>query len=619
LSLSGAIMNNPEKSTVYFLQVKRYIGAITVIWTIIVLASLGWNVIQVQQNTLKMARIQARVAYERDIIYRRWNAMHGGLYVPVTEETQPNPYLSSIPERDITTPSGKRLTLLNPAYMTRQVHEWAKEEYRIYGHITSRNPIRPRNMADPWESQALQALERGENEVSSVSNIEGEAHMRLIKPLMTEKSCLKCHARQGHQVGDIRGGISVSIRMKPLWDIERSQILKMILGHVLLYLTGLGGIALGTKQLRQSERDRNRIEEALRESEELHRLTLSNISDAIFITDDTGVFTFICPNVEGIFGYSFEEVRTLGNIEKLLGAKVFDHDELATVGEIPNIEREITDKYGKQHVLLVTVKHVLIRGGTVLYTCHDITERKRAEEELQKAKRAAEVANQAKSDFLANMSHELRTPLNGILGYAQILSHDGSLTEKQHDAVGTIQHSGDHLLAMINEVLDLSKIEARKIELNPTEFHLPGFLNSLADVIRVQTHHKGISFTADISSDIPEVVHGDEQRLRQILLNLLSNAVKFTEKGSVTLRVSSQQSAVTSQQSAVSSQQSAVSSQQSAVTSQNLNSSYCPLPTAHCPLPTAHCPLPTCYSRSKTLVSVFHPNTSRRSFSRFNK
>jgi len=174
----------------------------------------------------------------------------------------------------------------------------------------------------------------------------------------------------------------------------------------------------------------------------------------------------------------------------------------------------------------------------------EINDRKQAQKELQKAKdvaeeaqRAAEAANKAKSEFLANMSHELRTPLNAILGYAQILSRDESLTERQRDAVGTIHRSGDHLLSMITEILDLAKIEARKIELEPTELYLPGFLNSIAEMIQVRTYRKGIAFTSDIASDIPKVICCDEKRLRQILLNLLSNAVKFTEEGSVTLRV----------------------------------------------------------------------------------
>jgi signal transduction histidine kinase/DNA-binding NarL/FixJ family response regulator len=181
----------------------------------------------------------------------------------------------------------------------------------------------------------------------------------------------------------------------------------------------------------------------------------------------------------------------------------------------------------------------------------EITEREQMEIDLQHAKdeaeeaqRVAESANRAKSEFLANMSHELRTPLNAILGYAQIFSLDENLTEKQRDAMSTVQRSGKHLLSMINDILDLSKIEARKIPLEPTALYLPGFLKSIIDMVQVRAAHKGISFTSDIVPDIPKVIYADERRLRQILLNLLSNAVKFTEKGRVIFRVNARSTGV---------------------------------------------------------------------------
>ncbi len=131
--------------------------------------------------------------------------------------------------------------------------------------------------------------------------------------------------------------------------------------------------------------ERKQAEAALLESEELHRITIGNISDAVFITDNTGAFTFICPNVEVIFGYSYDEVDAFGNIAKLLGNRLADGNELISLKEIQNIECKIKDKAGRTHVLLVNVKHVSIKGGTMLYTCRDITDRKKAEDALQKA------------------------------------------------------------------------------------------------------------------------------------------------------------------------------------------------------------------------------------------
>jgi PAS domain S-box-containing protein len=166
----------------------------------------------------------------------------------------------------------------------------------------------------------------------------------------------------------------------------------------------------------------------------------------------------------------------------------------------------------------------------------DLTERKQAERERE-ARRAAEAANRAKSEFLSYISHELRTPLNGILGYAQILQRDPGLSERQLSRLSVIQHSGEHLLALINDLLDLARIEAGKLELAATIVPLLEFLRNVTDVIRIEAKAKGLELICDTTLDLPDAIEADEKRLRQVLLNLLINAVKFTEHGEVRLLV----------------------------------------------------------------------------------
>jgi signal transduction histidine kinase/DNA-binding NarL/FixJ family response regulator len=165
---------------------------------------------------------------------------------------------------------------------------------------------------------------------------------------------------------------------------------------------------------------------------------------------------------------------------------------------------------------------------------------RQAKEQAEKARHEAVIANRAKSTFLANMSHELRSPLNGILGYAQILQRDPTLIDKQKNGVSIIHQSGDHLLTLINDILDLSKIEAGKLELVRANFHLSSFVQWIVDLFRLRTEDKEIAFHYEPLSQLPSGIHGDEKRLRQILLNLLSNAVKFTQRGSITLAVAYQ-------------------------------------------------------------------------------
>ena len=137
---------------------------IAAVWLITLTTSLIWNIIQDNISTESLALAEAKASYSKDLVYRRWAAMHGGVYVPVTEKTLPNKYLAGIPERDITTESGRKLTLINPAYMTSQVHELGDNQYGIRGHITSLKPIRPENKADDWEKIALLAFEKGSKE-----------------------------------------------------------------------------------------------------------------------------------------------------------------------------------------------------------------------------------------------------------------------------------------------------------------------------------------------------------------------------------------------------------------------------------------------------------------------
>ena len=168
---------------------------------------------------------------------------------------------------------------------------------------------------------------------------------------------------------------------------------------------------------------------------------------------------------------------------------------------------------------------------------HEIEAHRRTDEQLQRAKEIAEAASLAKSRFVTGMSHELRTPLNGILGYAQILQKDENMPAQRRDAVSVIRRSGEHLLSLIDGLLDIARIEAGRLRLDRNELRLPEFLDQIVRMFRLQAENKGLEFRFEVEGRLPGVVHADPKRLRQILLNLVANAVKFTDSGTVRLRV----------------------------------------------------------------------------------
>lgn len=225
---------------------------------------------------------------------------------------------------------------------------------------------------------------------------------------------------------------------------------------------------------------------------------------------------------------------------------------------IRNIELQVVRKDGSRKWEMVTGSPIYDNEGNLIagfVTFPDITERKEAEEalrihkehlektvtqrteELRLARDAAETANKAKSTFLANMSHELRTPLNAILGFSRMMQQDESLSDAQHETLNIINNSGEHLLKLINDVLEIAKIEAGKVQLQIAAFDLHGLVREVADMMRLRAEQKGLQLELDQSSEFPRYIKGDEARMRQILVNLISNAVKFTETGTVTIRL----------------------------------------------------------------------------------
>ncbi|MCK5192710.1 MAG: DUF3365 domain-containing protein [Desulfobulbaceae bacterium] len=220
-----------------------------IIWTLLIICLAGINIRQERAQSMNLAINTARADLAKDKTFRLWGVSHGGVYVPTTNRTPPNPYLKHVPERDIVTPTGNKLTLMNPAYMLSQIMREYGGLYGSKGHITSLNVLNPKNAPDAWEIEQLKLFKKGETETYELISEKGTEYLRIMKPFITKKECLKCHANQGYAVGDVRGGISLTIPMLPFRELEYKTIRNVIISFCLLWVIGLFFISIFISRL----------------------------------------------------------------------------------------------------------------------------------------------------------------------------------------------------------------------------------------------------------------------------------------------------------------------------------------------------------------------------------
>src|SRR5580692_7394363 len=305
----------------------------------------------------------------------------------------------------------------------------------------------------------------------------------------------------------------------------------------------IGYLLIGTDNTarKQGEAEQQQLDQRLRDQQYYTRSLIESSIDALMTTNPSGIITDVNKQMEALTGCTRDE---------LIGAPFkgyFTDPERAEAGiKLVLSQKKVTDyeltacaRDGKQTVVSYNATTFYDRDRTlqgVFAAARDVTERKLVEAELQQAKAAAESASRTKSDFLASMSHEIRTPMNAIIGIADLLAKT-PLDPEQEKYVQIFRRAGDNLLNLINDILDLSKVEASQLELERTGFSLNDHLEKVAEMVAARAHEKGLAMVCEIAPSVPNDLVGDPTRLRQVLLNLLGNAIKFTQSGEVTLRV----------------------------------------------------------------------------------
>ncbi|MBU0730063.1 MAG: DUF3365 domain-containing protein [Proteobacteria bacterium] len=513
------------------MKLGTYVWILVGFWTIIIFVSLAFNLVRQKQETFEVALNEARTVFEKDLIYYRWASNHNGVFVPITESTQPNPYLKDIPENMINASSGKSYTLVNPEYMIREIYEMQTLRHGVLGHITSLDPIRSENAADEWESQALEAFENGKEEVHSIEKIDGEPYLRLMRPMITEEGCLKCHAPQGYDLGDIRGGISVSVPMTLLFSISRKDTVMFSMAHFALWLLGIMGILIGSHRLQESIREREQAEARIRS-------IIENMLDGLITLDEDGCIESLNTAATRIFGFDSHEVvgQHIDVLVRFSSERGSKYSAVQETGP-PDITRfmgspqEITGrrKDGSTFPLELSISQMMFGAKTLFIAmARDITEEKIKKAEALRAGQLAAIG-----EIAAGVAHEINNPINGIINLTQILL-DGfeasDIEAKERGEILTrIIKEGDRISGIVRNLLDFARQRDETVE----EFQIEDVIRDSVSLLMYQFNKDAISAVIDISPDLP-YLKGNPQQLQQVFLNLLSNArysLKMRYKG----------------------------------------------------------------------------------------
>lgn len=531
-----------------------------VIWTILVLVSLLTQREQLNRTASALARIDAVANLKKDMSIRKWASDVKGVFI--REEHIP-PFNSLEEEERVTAKrsNGETLSLVTvtPIHLLLAIQEASNQGATgSRERLTSKQLRNMDNAPDDWEQKALDALEKGGEMVTEALPKKGKhGLMRAMIPMRMEEECLECHRDTLVPVGGLRGGATISINLNAYRSAQEPTWRTIQYWHLGIWLLGLTALFTFAYFARHRSIERLRSEEERRENE----MAFAAMAEGAIITDPTGKILWVNDAFCRISGYARDEV--INRNPRLLKSGIHDaafyHKLWAQLTSVGHWRGELWNQRKTGEIFPEEISIQALKGpdGRIrrfISIFSEITERKQNEkalheyqehledlvrqrtEELTEARDEAEAANRSKSTFLANMSHELRTPLNAVIGFSQLMEKDPALDPKQRRNVEIINSSGNHLLTLINDILELSKIESGKMEVCAEEVDLPELLEGVVGMMSLRAEQSGLLLQLNMLAP-PRSVVLDPVMLRQVLLNLLSNAIKFTPQGSVRLDV----------------------------------------------------------------------------------
>lgn len=527
-------------------------------WSIIIASMLMFGLYQIRQVQREIVQKEARANFSKDQAIRLWATMHGGVYVPVTAETPPNPYLRHVQERDLKTPSGIELTLMNPAYMLRQTMDKYEIRYGIRGHITSLKHFRPETGPDEWEKDALKDFEKGVKEVFDYAEIDGKPYFRFMAPMITKKDCLKCHSHQGYQVGDVRGGVSVSVPMAPYLANQRRQTISYSIAFILLWLSGFLGILLTSRGLKNRILERDRAEEKLRQNKEMLQMVFDGISDPLVMLGKNLDIRLLNKAAYAYYHVGQEEVvgKSCHQAFRGISAKCENCEIPAAVISDQHLmfEREgFMDSSRIEQVVVYPIGEKENEDGAAIIRITDITNEKMLRKQIVQTEKLSSLGF-----LVSGVAHEINNPNSFISFNIPILKEylneiipiiDDYAKEHEHlELFGmTYPQFREDVLKLLDNIengsrrINIAVSNLRGISRTKEKTHMDWInvkevIEKSVSICRSKINRMVKSFEVSIPEEIP-LIYTDSEAIETAVINLLINAAQAVDKDNSWIRL----------------------------------------------------------------------------------
>ncbi|MBF0163479.1 MAG: DUF3365 domain-containing protein [Magnetococcales bacterium] len=543
--------------------------------TLATAVSLYYSIENATEQTMILAANTARTHYSKDFALRLWASRHGGVYVPVDERTPPNPNLAHMPERDISTPSGKQLTLMNPAYLLRQVMEEYSDLYGARGKLTSLQPLNPANAPDPWEEKVLRQFENGVKEAVEVVGEGEDAVLRLMRPMLVQESCLKCHAFQGYQVGDVRGALGVQVPLRSFLESETIVLRNVKIAHA--FFLGCGIVLLGfyyrsvRTYINQERKHREQLEQRveqrtyeLRENEKRLQETTSTLHEiidrapfGIVVANGERMIRVFNPASERLFGYQKEEVlgRSFFDLmsprfRELNGDQFLSYIQDGTNQTKGSISFESTAlrNGGTEFPIRIAVNNMILENNfAVIGMIDDISEEKRLLNNLLQSEKMAGLGA-----MVVGVAHEINTPVGiGVTAVSELKERSEAFESLLHaegiSEAELIDHlsSSRRLITLIQTNLDraaelVRSFKSVAVDQSNEERRNFKVRNSMESAVRFLQHELKLSkLTVEMVCEEDLEIYSYPGAFSQMVINLISNSIAHAfdpdEAGQVTI------------------------------------------------------------------------------------